>query len=27
VGIDEEIVNNYVRNQEHHKVEAPKLPL
>ena len=27
VGIDKEIIENYVKHQEHHRVEMPKLPL
>lgn len=27
VGLDEHMVKNYVRNQQHHQVDMPKLPL
>jgi putative transposase len=27
VGLDEHMVRNYVRNQEHHQVDIPKFPL
>ena len=27
VGVDENMIRNYVKNQEHHQVDIPKLPL